>query len=154
MNEYDIYIYIYIYRNSLLEYERVYVMVNSKQSTLMRFTMTGQVLLRAHGADDNRQQVPPNEPPVVSTWSGVLRFEEPLYVWYCRWSAVHCVPLRMARSGAIALWCQTVMSRVQGKTINTMARISLLFGISRIGYLARHYLEKKQNKYLLSFCIL
>lgn len=48
----------------------------------------------------------------------------------------------MARSGAIALWCQTVMSRVQGNTINTMARISLLFGISRIGYLARHYLEE------------
>lgn len=74
-------------------------------------------------------------------WS--VRFEDPLQVWYCQWSAVHCVPLRMARSGAIALWCQTVMSRVQGNTINTMARISLLFGISRIGYLARHYLEEK-----------
>lgn len=51
----------------------------------------------------------------------------------------------MARSGAIALWCQTVMSRVQGNTINTMARISLLFGISRIGYLARHYLGIKRD---------
>lgn len=44
----------------------------------------------------------------------------------------------------MALWCQTVMSRVQGNTINTMARISLLFGISRIGYLARHYLETQR----------
>lgn len=53
-------------------------------------------------------------------------------------------PLWMARSGAIALWCHTVMSRVQGNTINTMARISLLFGISRIGGLARHYLETRR----------
>lgn len=60
--------------------------------------------------------------------------------------AVQCVPLRMARSGAMALWCQTVMSRVQGNTINTMARISLLFGISRIGYLARHYLGTKRDE--------
>ena len=57
-----------------------------------------------------------------------------------------CIPLRMARSGAIALWCQTVMSRVQGNTINTMARISLLFGISRIGYVARHYLCRKDRE--------
>lgn len=55
------------------------------------------------------------------------------------------VPLRMASSGAIALWCQTVMSRVQGNTIKTMARISLLFGISRIGYLAWHYLQTVQT---------
>lgn len=73
-----------------------------------------------------------------------VRFKDPLQIWYCQWSAVHGVPLRMARSGAIALWCQTVMSRVQGNTINTMARISLLFGISRIGYVARHYLEGKK----------
>lgn len=45
----------------------------------------------------------------------------------------------------MALWCQTVMSRVQGNTINTMARISLLFGISKIGYLARHYLGTKRD---------
>lgn len=60
--------------------------------------------------------------------------------------AVRCLPLRMARSGAMALWCQTVMSRVQGNTINTMARISLLFGISRIGYLARHYLGTRTDE--------
>lgn len=73
---------------------------------------------------------------------------------YCKWSAgggvqhsvVRCVPLRIARSGAMALWCQTVMSRVQGNTINTMARISLLFGISRIGYLARHYLRTSRDE--------
>lgn len=90
--------------------------------------------------------------PSASKWTACcLRlkcsagFKGPLQVSYCRWSAVQCsVPLRMARSGAIALWCQTVMSRVQGNTINTMARISLLFGISRIGYLARHYLETKR----------
>jgi hypothetical protein len=39
-----------------------------------------------------------------------------------------------------------VMSRVQGNTINTMARISLLFGISRIGYVARHYLCRKDRE--------
>lgn len=61
------------------------------------------------------------------------------------WSEVQYSPLWMARSGAIALWCQTVMSRVQGNTINTMARISLLFGISRIGGLARHYLETRRS---------
>lgn len=72
---------------------------------------------------------------------------------YCKWSAgggvqlcaMPCVPLRIARSGAMALWCQTVMSRVQGNTINTMARISLLFGISRIGYLDRHYLRTSRG---------
>lgn len=37
------------------------------------------------------------------------------------------------------------MSRVQGNTINTMARISLLFGISRIGYLAWHYLQTAET---------
>lgn len=71
--------------------------------------------------------------------------EDPLQVWCCQWSVVQFVPLRMARSGAIALWCQTVMSRVQGNTINTMARISLLFGISRIGCSARHYLGEENT---------
>jgi hypothetical protein len=60
------------------------------------------------------------------------------------------VPLRMASSGAIALWCQTVMSRVHGNTINTMARMSLLFGISRIGFMSRHYLpgERRSDKHV------
>lgn len=60
------------------------------------------------------------------------------------------VPLWIARSGAMALWCQTVMSRVQGSTINTTARISLLFGISRIGFEALHYLRNKKIKIKLS----
>lgn len=75
-----------------------------------------------------------------------VRFKDPLQgCWCCCWTATRCVPLRMASSGAIALWCQTVMRRVQGNTINTMARISLLFGISRIGYLAWHYLQTIQT---------
>lgn len=75
-----------------------------------------------------------------------LRFKDPLQGCPCCCStAAPCVPLRMASSGAIALWCQTVMSRVQGNTINTMARISLLFGISRIGCLAWHYLRTSQT---------
>ena len=56
------------------------------------------------------------------------------------------LPFRMASSGAIALWCQTVMSRVHGNTINTTARMSLLFGISRIGLMPRHYLQKKKHR--------
>lgn len=52
------------------------------------------------------------------------------------------VPFRMASRGAIALWCHTVMRRVHGNTINTMARISLLFGISRIGSMPGHYLRE------------
>lgn len=75
-----------------------------------------------------------------------VRFKDPLQGCWCRcWTATQCVPLRMASSGAIALWCQTVMSSVQGNTINTMARISLLFGISRIGCLAWHYLQTTQT---------
>lgn len=63
---------------------------------------------------------------------------------------VEDVPLWMARSGAIALWCQTVMSRVHGNTINTMARMSLLFGISRIGFMSLHYLpgERRSDKHV------
>lgn len=99
-------------------------------------------------------------PTSASTWTACclnvkcgVRFKSPLQVWYCQWSAVWFLPLRMARSGAIALWCQTVMSRVQGNTINTMARISLLFGISRIGYLARHYLDEKHRHVdFMQFC--
>lgn len=87
--------------------------------------------------------------------------------WACDWIglytlAIECnrghmrkwrieyVPLRMASSGAIALWCQTVMSRVHGNTINTMARMSLLFGISRIGFMSRHYLpgERRSDKHV------
>lgn len=75
-----------------------------------------------------------------------LWFKDPLQgCWCCCSTATRYEPLRMASSGAIALWCQTVMSRVQGNTINTMARISLLFGISRIGYLAWHYLQTTQT---------
>lgn len=48
----------------------------------------------------------------------------------------------MANRGAIALWCHTVMRRVHGNTINTMARISLLFGISRVGSMSGHYLRE------------
>lgn len=48
----------------------------------------------------------------------------------------------MASRGAIALWCHTVMRRVHGNTINTMARISLLFGISRVGSMPGHYLRE------------
>lgn len=51
------------------------------------------------------------------------------------------VPFRKASRGAIALWCHTVMRRVHGNTINTMARISLLFGISRAGSMPGHYLR-------------
>lgn len=42
----------------------------------------------------------------------------------------------------MALWCHTVMSRVQGNTINTMARMSLLFGISRVDSVPGHYLDE------------
>jgi hypothetical protein len=31
------------------------------------------------------------------------------------------------------LWCQTVMSSVQGSTMRTIARMSRLFGISKAG---------------------
>lgn len=65
-----------------------------------------------------------------------------------KWRIEH-VPLRMVSRGAIALWCQTVMSRVHGNTINTMARMSLLFGISRIGFMSLHYLpgERRSDKH-------
>lgn len=49
----------------------------------------------------------------------------------------------MASRGAMALWCHTVMSKVQGNTINTMARMSLLFGISRVDSVPGHYLEEE-----------
>lgn len=97
-----------------------------------------------------------NSPPPLHFLPGVQHPGSRTYFrsGYCEWSAVgrvqhravRCLPLRMARSGAMALWCQTVISRVQGNTINTMARISLLFGISRIGYLARHYLGTRTDE--------
>jgi len=42
------------------------------------------------------------------------------------------LPFRLASRGVMALWCQTVMSSVQGNTINTMATMSRLFGISSV----------------------
>ena len=41
----------------------------------------------------------------------------------------------------MVLWCQTVMSSVQGNTINTMATMSRLFGISRVRPESCHYLR-------------
>ncbi len=110
--------------------------------------MTGQVLLSSDEADGSWLPSASKRTACCLNLKCSVGFEDPLQVGYCQWSAVHCVPLRMARSGAIALWCQTVMSRVQGNTINTMARISLLFGISRIGYLARHYLERDKKRWM------
>lgn len=40
-------------------------------------------------------------------------------------------PLCTASSGAMVLWCHTVMSSVQGRTISTIARMSRRFGISK-----------------------
>lgn len=42
-------------------------------------------------------------------------------------------PLCTASRGARLLWCQTVMSSVQGSTMRTIARMSRLFGISKAG---------------------
>lgn len=52
------------------------------------------------------------------------------------WWGVHRVssPLCAVSNGDRVLWCHTVMSKVQGRTISTIARMSLLFSISRVGW--------------------
>lgn len=57
---------------------------------------------------------------------------------------VWCVvlPFRVASRGVTVFWCQTVMSSVQGNTINTMATMSRLFGISRFRPESCHHLQR------------
>lgn len=124
-------------------------MVAFHSSAMMRFAVTGQVMLSSDETCGHDSWVPLHEPLVVYNWSAVLGSRTHFRSDIAVWSAVCCVPLRIARSGARALWCQTVMSRVQGNTINTMARMSLLFGMSGTGCLARHYLKKNSKLIIL-----
>lgn len=51
------------------------------------------------------------------------------------------LPFRAVSRGVRVLWCQTVMSSVQGNTINIMATMSRLFGISRVRSESCSYLQ-------------
>lgn len=54
-------------------------------------------------------------------------------------------PLCTASSGAMVLWCQTVIRRVQGRTISTIARMSRLFGISKTDWAHSSSLPDSEN---------
>lgn len=54
-------------------------------------------------------------------------------------------PLCTASSGAMVLWCQTVISSVQGRTISTIARMSRLFGISKTDWAHSSSLPDSEN---------
>lgn len=51
--------------------------------------------------------------------------------WWSELAWPFSSPLCTASRGAMALWCQTVISSVQGSTISTIAKMSRRFGISK-----------------------